>query len=139
MPAYLIVANLTLGGDALWSEVRDRLASGPCRFHVIVPASHDPMAGTWTEQQARAEASERLERALVKLRGLGAEATGEVGDIRAVDALLDALDERRYDEVIVSTLPPHASKWLRMDLVSRMRRATDVPITHVVGQHEPVR
>lgn len=134
MRHYLIVANLTLGGDPLWAEVTTRLEQGPSRFHVVVPASHDPMAGSWTVQQAREEAAARLERTLNELERLGAEATGEVGDIRAVDALLDALRQESYDEVIVSTLPAHASRWLRMDLVSRVRRASDVPVTHVVSE-----
>lgn len=139
MRDYLIVANLTLGGDPLWSEVRGRVGQGPCRFHVLVPATHDPMAGSWTIEQARAEARERLDHALAKLESLGVEASGEVGDIRAIDSILDALRARDYAEVIVSTLPPGASRWLRLDLVSRMRRAVDVPITHVVGEMEPVR
>jgi hypothetical protein len=136
MRSYLIVANLTLGGDALWEEVRARMREGPCRFHVLAPAAHDPLAGSWTEDQARGEAAERLDRALARLRELGAEATGEVGDIRAIDATLDALGASTYDEVIISTLPPNLSRWLRLDLVSRLRRAVDIPVTHVIGQAE---
>lgn len=137
MRRHLIVANLTLAGEPLWEEVRARMHEGPCHFHVLVPAGHDPLApGTWTIEEARAEAAERLERALARLRELGADAEGEVGDIRAIDATLDALRERSYDEIIVSTLPPRISRWLRLDLVSRLERAVDVPVTHVIGQPE---
>ena len=135
----LIVANLTLGGEHLWHEVRARMREGDCRFHVLVPAAHEPLAGSWSEEEARAEAQERLAGALGTLRDLGAEADGEVGDIRTIDATLDALGNRDYDEVIVSTLPPGASKWLRLDLVSRLRRAVGIPVTHVVGQAEHAR
>jgi hypothetical protein len=138
MRSYLIVANLTLAGDRLWDVVRARMDEGPCRFHVLAPATHDPMMGAWTEVEARAQAAERVDRALARLRELGAEATGEVGDIRTVDATLDALRGHDYDEIIISTLPPNASRWLRLDLVSRLRRAVPVPVTHVIGQPEHV-
>lgn len=135
MRDILIVANLTLGGDHLWDEVRDRLGGGDVRFHVLVPASHDPLGGSWTEAQAVAEARERLEVFLARLAELGATADGEVGDIRTVDAVLDAVRARDYDEIILSTLPQGASRWLRMDLPSRVQRAVgDVAVTHVVGR-----
>ena len=136
MGNYLIVANLTLGGEHLWEEVRERMAGGQCHFHVLVPAATDPMAGSWTIEEARADATERLGRALERLGALGAEADGEVGDIRTIDATLDALRDHDYDEIIISTLPPNASRWLRLDLVSRLRRAVSVPVTHVIGQPE---
>lgn len=137
MRQYLVIANLTLGGDALWREVRERLDDGPCSFHVLVPATHQALGGAWTEDEARQRAATRLVHALEELERLGAEADGEVGDIRTIDATLDALRERDYDEIIISTLPRNASRWLGMDLVSRMRRATLVPITHVIGEPDP--
>ena len=136
MRHYLLIANLTLGGDALWEQVVSRLSAGDCRFHVMVPATHDPLANTWSEEEATAAARQRLERTLTRLQELGAEATGEVGDFRAIDAALDALRAHSYDEVIVSTLPPTVSRWLRVDFVSRLRRAVDVPVTHVIGEPE---
>jgi hypothetical protein len=33
--------------------------------------------------------------------------------------------------VIVCTLPPGVSRWLRADLVSRVERASDLPVSHV--------
>lgn len=137
MQHILVVANLTLGGEQLWQEVRARLDQGPCRFHVLAPATHDPMAGTWALEDAQHEAAERLRRALERLAELDCEADGEVGDIRAIDATLDALRDADYDEIIISTLPPTVSRWLRLDLVSRLRRTVDVPVTHVVGEPEP--
>ena len=134
MRHYLIVANLTLGGESLWSEVRTRMEQGPCRFYVLAPATHDPKSGTWTDQDATAAARARVERALSQLREMGAEAEGQVGDIRSLDSTLDALRAQDYDEIILSTLPPRVSRWLRMDLPSRLRRSVDVPVTHVVGE-----
>ena len=38
MRNYLIVANGTSGGEELNELIHNRMAEGPCRFHVIVPA-----------------------------------------------------------------------------------------------------
>ncbi len=134
MRHILIVANLTLCGPHLLDEVRARMDDGPCRFQVLVPASHIPLGGSWTESQTRASAQERLDSMLTELRSQGAEAEGEVGDISALDSTLDALRGQDVDEVIVSTLPPGASRWMKMDLVSRLERSVDVPVTHVVAR-----
>ena len=37
---------------------------------------------------------------------------------------------------IVSTLPSHLSRWLRLDLPHRVERATGLPVTHVVASEE---
>jgi hypothetical protein len=131
--SILIVANLTLCGPHLLEAVDERTSAGPCRFRVLVPASHGHK-GSWTADESRGAAAERLETMLTALRERGCEADGEIGDISAVDATLDVLRETEVDEIIVSTLPPSASRWLRMDLVSRLERAVDVPVTHVVAE-----
>jgi hypothetical protein len=43
----------------------------------------------------------------------------------------DAVNFESFDEVIVSTLPKHLSKWLKLDLPSRVGRVTGLPTTHV--------
>jgi hypothetical protein len=40
---------------------------------------------------------------------------------------------KEFDEIIVSTLPKHVSKWLKLDLPHRVERATGKPVTHVVA------
>jgi hypothetical protein len=138
MRTILVVANLTLCGPPLLDAVDERMDAGPCRFHVLCPAAHDVRAGgSWTESETRASAQERLDAMLGELAGRGAEATGEVGDIRAIDATLDALRQADYDEVILSTLPPGLSRWIGLDLPRRLQRAVGVPVTHVVV--EPAR
>lgn len=131
----LVVANLTLCGPHLLEELDERMTRGSCEVHVLVPANHNAPGGgwTWTEDEARDEAEDRLMTMLGTLDKRGVRATGQVGDIRAIDATLDALRDANYDEVIISTLPPNASRWLRLDLVSRLERAVDVPVTHVVA------
>jgi hypothetical protein len=43
----------------------------------------------------------------------------------------DASHEQGYDEVIVSTLPKHLSKWLKLDVASKVAHTTGLPVKHV--------
>ena len=136
MRSYLIVANQTLTSRSLTDAITARLADGPVRTHVVVPLS--PVGGrlTWDEQASRELARTRLDEVLARLREMGAEADGEIGDRDPVMAVRDALRGREVDEVIVSTLPKGLSRWLGEDVPSRLRDSVSVPVT-VVTQDEP--
>jgi nucleotide-binding universal stress UspA family protein len=135
MRSYLIVANQTLTSRSLGDAITARLVDGPVRTHVVVPLS--PVGGrlTWDEQESRAVARSRLDEVLARLRAMGAEADGEVGDRDPVMAVRDALRDREVDEVIVSTLPKGLSRWLGEDVPSRLRDSVHVPVV-VVTQDE---
>jgi cell pole-organizing protein PopZ len=137
MRRYLVVANQTLGGQHLAETVRGCLAAGPSRFHVVVPATVPQDHAVWTEGEAHALAQQRLEAALDRFRSLGAEVEGEVGDERPLEAIADAVREHQFDEIILSTLPPGLSRWLRQDLPHRVERQFDLPVRHVIGEAEP--
>lgn len=139
MRRYLVVANQTLGGEHLAEKIRACVAAGPSRFHILVPATQPHDHAVWTEGEAQAIASRRLEQALERFRELGAEAEGEIGDERALQAIADAVRDRNFDEVILSTLPPGLSRWLRQDLPHRVERTFDITVTHVVGEAEASR
>ncbi|HEY7702708.1 MAG TPA: hypothetical protein VIB02_10380, partial [Candidatus Limnocylindrales bacterium] len=85
----------------------------------------------WDEGPARSTAQERLDDMLERLREMGADADGEVGDRDPVMAVRDALRRREVDEVIVSTLPRGLSRWLGEDVPSRLRDSVRVPVTVV--------
>lgn len=137
MRRYLVVANQTLAGRHLLDEVRGRMGRGSCCFHIVVPATPPHLHLTWTEGEARAIAKERLDQALFELRDLGCEVTGEVGNERPLDAILDAVRRQPFDEIILSTLPVGPSRWLGQDLPHRAQRATGLPVTHLVAEtHE---
>jgi cell pole-organizing protein PopZ len=139
MRRYLVVANQTLGGEHLAEKVRACLAAGPSTFHIVVPATQPHEHAVWTEGEARAIAAQRLERALARFRDLGAEAEGEIGDEAPLQAIADAVRERTFDEIILSTFPPGLSRWLRQDLPHRVERTFDVTVTHLVGEPEGTR
>ena len=137
MRRYLVVANRTLGGEQLLHLLRERMDEGPCTFHVVVPASHPSSA--WSDGEVIAMAQRRLDEALARFGQLGATVTGEVGDASPVRAIGDVLLREPVDEVILSTLPPGPSRWLRQDVIHRVERNYDVPVTHVIGMAEPAR
>src|SRR5207237_2282508 len=117
MARYLIVANQTLGGDLLIEQVRQLLSQGACSFHVVVPATHTKDQAFFTEGASHAVAEKRLETALEQFRAVGAEVDGEVGDASPMLAVRDCfVADTHYDGVIISTLPPGASRWLKQDL-----------------------
>ncbi len=137
MSEILIIANQTLPSEALATEVAIRIASGARAFHVVVPATPPPGGGfTWDEESARQAAEERLAAFIARLSDQGVTADGEIGDRDPVAAVRDASRGRDVAEIILSTLPSAASRWLRQDVPSRLRGALTVPIT-VVTEQEP--
>jgi hypothetical protein len=137
MRRYLVVANQTLGGDHLLEEVRECLRTDACRFHIVVPATEPKDHVVTSEGEARALAQGRLDLALARFRELGADAEGEVGDERPIDAIRDALRDREFDGIVLSTLPPGISRWLGQDLPHKVEREFGLPVRHVIGTAEP--
>ena len=86
--------------------------------------------------EARARAQHRLEQMVERVRSAGGRSEGEVGDPNPITAVERALEDESFDEVIVSTLPAGVSRWLRMDVSSRVARMTDAPVTTLVAQPE---
>jgi hypothetical protein len=129
--SVLVVANRTAGSDELLGALRERAARGPATFHLVVPSTARGVS--WiADMNAGGDAAEHdLEGALARLRDAGLEATGECGDPDPVAAVQDAANARSYDEVIVSTLHKHVSRWLKLDLPSKAAHATGLPVTHV--------
>lgn len=137
MRRYLVVANQTLGGERLLAELRARVAQGPSSFHLVVPATHPHEEGNHIDRHARDHAQQRLDDVLERLRDLDAEVTGEVGDASPVLAINDALIAHEADEIILSTLPPGVSRWLKRDLPHRVERRFNLPLTLVVAEQQP--
>lgn len=136
MRSYLIVANQTLGGEPLHAAIDERLAGGPARFYVVVPATPITHGLTWDEDETKNAASTRLDAIVAHLRSRGAEADGEVGVRDPIDAAHDALRHVTVDEIILSTLPAGISRWLGQDVPSRLRGSVQVPVAVVTQPRE---
>jgi hypothetical protein len=129
MGRILVVANKTAESPELLETLKARAGNS---FYLVVPAS----GGSGLEKAADPDAAvahtrPHLEKALETLRGAGLDVDGTVGDTDPVAAVQDAVNFGTFDEAIVSTLPVHVSKWLKMDLPTRVERITGLPVTHV--------
>jgi len=130
----LVVANETILGEPLLQKIRERAQHGPVSFLILSPQSE--MTAT-----SHPEAERRLRRALTILRGEGIDAHGQVAHPDPFTAAAHAVQDERVDEIIVSTFPGEkTSKWLRGDLINRLRKQTGLPVEHVevAREAEPV-
>jgi hypothetical protein len=136
----LVIANETVGGERLQEEVHRRSEGKEEQVLVICPALNSPLRH-WAsdEDGARAEAQQRLNASLARLRSLGIDAKGEIGDAEPLQAMEDALRLFGADEIIISTHPEGRSHWLEKGIVQGARERFAVPITHVVVDLEAER
>ncbi|HZT17216.1 MAG TPA: hypothetical protein VFA19_14860 [Gaiellaceae bacterium] len=122
----LVIANQTVVADELLDRIRRRASEGPASFLIVVPASGDG--------EDDGAADRRLRRALTELRGEGVDAHGQVVHPDPFKAAMQATQDERVDEIIVSTFPGERSGWLRRDLIARLRKETGLPVQHVVSE-----
>jgi hypothetical protein len=134
----LIVANRTAATERLLDAVRERAHAGPATFHLLVPATPRGLHRVVDPEVAgRHEAEAQLELALERLReAAGAEVSGHVGDADPMAAISDTLHVHEIDEIIISTLPRRLSRWVHLDLPSKMR-GLGKPVTHVEAISQP--
>jgi predicted deacetylase len=127
----LVIANETVIGEDLLDRIRQRAARGPSSFLIVSPQS-DP------SQSEHPEAERRLRRALSELRASGIDAHGQVAHPDPYAAAMQAIEDERIDEIIVSTFEEARSGWLRRDLIERLRNEASLPVEHVVIPAETV-
>ncbi|MGI9611324.1 MAG: dodecin family protein [Acidimicrobiales bacterium] len=143
---HLVVANQTLASPALHEIIAEKDSTGPSEFHILVPEGPkptyiaDPLGGgdialpDVAKQRLLAlrEAEERLDSFRSDFAHLGPRLTGEVGLGDALTSVRRVMERSSFDEVIVSTLPPGVSRWLKLDLPKRIERAFNLPVTALV-------
>jgi hypothetical protein len=129
----LVVANETVGGPELLSEIRERSEGKRARVLVVCPALNSPLRH-WVsdEDEARSAAKRRLDESLASMRAVGMDVNGEIGDGDPIQAVEDALRTFRPDELIISTHPEGRSHWLERGVVEKARERFALPVTHVV-------
>jgi hypothetical protein len=134
----LIVAHQTAATQALLDAVRERAARGPSTFTLLVPAAVHGLQRLDPEDPGQPDvdaAQAVLDRALPLLADAAAPAPvdGMIGAPVALTAVMDAINARGFDEVIVSTLPRHLSRWLRLDLPHKIG-GLGLPVTTVTAR-----
>lgn len=133
----LVVAHKTAATDTLLQAVRERAGRGPCAFTLLVPRpAHGLHKVVDPEDQDSAEAEAVLAEALPKLSAAaGSEVEGLTGSTNPHMAIEDAVNLHGYDEVIISTLSPRVSRWLKLDLPSKIS-GLGLPVTTVTPSDE---
>jgi hypothetical protein len=122
----LVLASKTLGGENLLKRLKEKgAADGQRLFIVVVP---QPDGTGEAPRQARA----RLATMLDRMHVAGLLASGMIGDPDPYNAVANALDLFRVDDIVISTLPNERSGWLRANLIERVQNATSAPVEHVV-------
>jgi hypothetical protein len=121
----LVVANQTVDSDELYDALQVRAGQGQLAVTLLVP------------QDQQTGIAARVNHALERLHAAGIEAEAMLGDVDPACAVIEVWDPRRWDEVLVSTLPTGTSRWLQIDLPHRIARAVDAPVHHVESQAAP--
>jgi len=138
----LVVAHRTAATPALLDAVSERAEQGPAVFTAArARTRRAACTGSSTPRDTDgSDAQMVLELAIPLLeRVAGGPVEGKIGDHNAYDAVSDAvnLDRLRRDHII-STLPAHVSRWLRIDLPHKLN-ALGLPVTTVTASGAPAR
>lgn len=130
--SILVVANRTAATPALLDAVRERAARGPTRFTLLVPASaHGLHRAIDPEDQGHDEADTVIELATPLLEdAAGGPIESMVGSHEPLAAIEDAVNRGHFDEIVLSTLPTRVSRWLHLDLPSKIA-GLGLPVTTV--------
>lgn len=126
----LVLANETVVGAPLLATIKERASRSPASFLIVSPQSDPNVA-------PHPDAERRLRRALSELRSAGIDAHGQIAHPDPFTAAMQAVEDERIDEIIVSTFPEARSGWLRRDLIERLRQESGKPVQHVVTEAEP--
>jgi hypothetical protein len=125
MARYLLVAHQTAQSDELVAAAVSLAFEDPrAEFTLLVPATPVASLVVWEEGETLEVARRHAAAARRRLEQSGL----RVVDARHADsdpmaAIEDELHTgARFAAVVVSTLPPGISRWLRMDVISRVRR-----------------
>jgi hypothetical protein len=133
MAEVLVLANETIGGEALLDAIKERAAQGDdVSFFVVVPQARPRFGNVIYDEAVRDSAQVRVDLALEFMEDEGIRGAGEVGDQDPFNAAMDAVRARPITEILVSTLPTTQSAWLKRDLIERLEDATGKPVKHVV-------
>jgi hypothetical protein len=118
----LVVAHRTAATQPLLDAVAGRAARGPATFTLLVPnAAHGLHKLVDPEDLDASEAQAVLDHAVPLLaEAAGSPVEGIVGSTDPTMAIQDAINLRGFDEVIISTLSPKLSRWLKLDLPSKI-------------------
>jgi hypothetical protein len=121
----LAVANRTAASPALLEALKARTSD--LERHVFIFVVPQEGGDGVAARKARARLTQVIDRA----RAAGLICAGMIADPDPYNAVMNALQFFRVDDIVISTLPATRSGWMRADLIERVRRASNKPIEHV--------
>ena len=132
MTHILLVAHETATSRRLLDRVEQLRTRDPeLRLSLLIPETPVNRMMVWeaTETRAAAQAALREAHRMFVAAGIDV-ASRDVGDADPVLAIEDSIrtSGEPYDAVLLSTLPPGRSRWLRIDTPRRARRSVDIPV-----------
>jgi hypothetical protein len=123
----LAVANRTAASDTFLEALKARASE--IERHVFIFVVPQEGGHGVAARQARARLTQVIDRA----RAADLICAGMIGDPDPYNAVMNAVQFFRVDDIVISTLPETRSGWLRADLIERVRRAANKPVEHVVA------
>jgi hypothetical protein len=140
MARYLLVAHQTAESPELTAVAVALANDDPkAEFTVLVPATPVQHLLVWEEGETNAAAKRRAAQAAGRLRLAGCRISEvRIGDQNPVLAVEDELRRSRYAAIVVSTFPARRSRWLKLDVISRLNRSFPRQrLIHVISEPEP--
>jgi len=125
----LVVANVTAGRGTLRARMKEIAAeTKDMLFIVVVPLQ------AHGDGRAAAVARARLGNTLDRMRREGLLVAGMIGDPDPYTATMNSLQFYRVSRIVISTLPVTKSGWMRAELISRVRKAANIEVEHIVAE-----
>ncbi len=118
----LVVATQTVAAPDLVARLKERAAAQPHRYTIICPRA---------EEVGEAEIVRDLASTLAELYRADVDATGQPMSPDPFQAVRNAIEHYRVDEVLISTFAGESSRWLEGDLIGRVREITEKQVQHI--------
>jgi hypothetical protein len=128
----LVVADGVCASGQLRGAISGNGEGGRTAVHVVAPALGSRTARLTGDEQAYAEAEERLQGMLAMLDGLGVSTSGRVGSHDPLQALEDGLREFPARHVVFVIHEGLSENWLEHGVVDAARERYPVSIATVV-------
>jgi hypothetical protein len=118
----LVVATQTVATPDLINRLKERSAASPHRYTIVCPR---------TDDVSEAEIVSDLASTLAELYRSDIDATGQPMSPDPFEAVKNAIEHYRIDEVLISTFAGEGSRWLEEDLIGRVREITEKQVEHI--------
>ncbi len=118
----LVVATQTVAAPDLVERLKERAAAQPHRYTIICPRA---------DEVSEPEIVRDLASTLAQLYRADVDATGQPMSPDPFQAVKNAIEHYRIDEVLISTFSGESSRWLEDDLIGRVREITEKQVEHI--------